>query len=93
LYAQARGIRDLSVVLLRRRTICAPERLGHSGDIVPLGPRDQPGQRQELAPSFLREGSEERAVGLDGAQHAHAGVYIVFRQRGARKIRVFMAAL
>ena len=55
LHAQARLLDDASVVFLRRFPLGAPESLGHSDEIMPLGLGDQARQRQQFAPLFLRE--------------------------------------
>jgi hypothetical protein len=65
--------RSRTVVGFGRVTLCAPEGLGHANEAVAFGFRDQPGQRQQLAPLILRKGgvSSERSASIARSTSMH----------------------
>ena len=62
----------------------APERLGHSHEIVPFGFRDEARERQQLASLLASQAREMRAIGFDGTQHADASFDVVLGERALR---------
>jgi hypothetical protein len=62
----------------------AAKSLRHAHEIAPLGFGHESGEREQLAALLLREVRELPAVGLDRAQHAHAGADVV---RGQCRVR------
>ena len=77
LHAQPGLLDRLAVLLLRRFALGAPKSLRHPDEVVALGLRDEPGERQQLAALLLREAREVRAIRFDRAQHAHARAQVV----------------
>src|SRR6185437_6128914 len=78
LNTQPRLLDDLAVPLSRGFALGAPEGLGHLDQVVALRLRHQSGQGQQLAPLFLSEVCEMRAIGLDRPKYAYAGENVVW---------------